>query len=138
MQAASKPGSGEEFHCVAEAAFIFVDFVRDLLLLLGEKSGEMAVRQAEIMTALYDYAGADQAQGLPLAAGCIVVVLERLDTGWCRGEFNNRQGWFPTTYAQPAQVGHENSTQSGRNLEAVASFQIAALRNSDLLYRISK
>ena len=68
-------------------------------------SAAMAVKQAELMTALYDYTGADQAQGLPLAAGGIVVVLERLDSGWCRGEFNNRQGWFPTTYIQPAQVG---------------------------------
>ncbi|XP_065180625.1 growth arrest-specific protein 7-like [Sycon ciliatum] len=64
----------------------------------------MSVRQAELVTALYDYSGADQAQGLPLAAGCIVVVLERLDAGWCRGEYNSRQGWFPASYVQPAQT----------------------------------
>ncbi len=55
----------------------------------------------EFVKAIYPFTGEGQAVPLPFAESTVVLVVERLEDGWCRGFACGREGWFPTSYVKP-------------------------------------
>jgi len=54
-----------------------------------------------IGTALVKYAyQAQQLDELPLTKGTRIVILEKSNDGWWKGQYGNRVGWFPSNYTQ--------------------------------------
>lgn len=55
----------------------------------------------ELVRAVYPYSGDDQAVPLPFVETTILHVVEKTNSGWCRGFAAGREGWFPISYVKP-------------------------------------
>ena len=67
------------------------------------------LREVVEYRAMYDFDGTGVDDGLPLAEGDVVTVIDQTDVGgWWEGTANARTGWFPASHVDSQQPSTTN------------------------------
>nr|XP_021508627.1 SH3 domain-containing protein 19-like [Meriones unguiculatus] len=87
-------------------------------------SSEDSSPSGEWCKALHSFA-AETSEDLPLSRGDRILILERLDSDWCRGRLHGREGIFPAAFVQPCPAEAKSvaaAALKGRKARALYDF----------------